>query len=104
MPENAVESNLQHVQTLFMSLVRLDSYIGFESDGNLIIQMLLKRNAIWWLELLDTSRRKAIGTEINIPMAERVMELLYSGDSNLEKFKQEYSFLRWKEVKLNQSS
>lgn len=104
MPENAIESNLQHAQTLFMSLVRLDSYIGFESDSNLIIQMLLKRNAIWWLELLDTNRRKAMGTEINIPMAERAMELLYSGDSNLEKFKQEYSFLRWKEVKLNQSS
>lgn len=103
LPENAIDQNLQSAQALFIELKRADSYIGFETDNNTAIQLYRQKDAIWWLELLDTSKPKAIGTRINIPMAERAIEPLFSGDRSLEKFKEEYPFLQWQEVKLDQS-
>lgn len=103
LPKNAVESDLLRSQTLFLSLKQPDSFIGFETGNNTVIQLLLQKNAMWWLELLDTSKPKAIGTQINIPMAERAIELIYSGDVNLIRFKAEYPFLQWKEVSSERS-
>ncbi|EEF58804.1 hypothetical protein Cflav_PD1977 [Pedosphaera parvula Ellin514] len=50
------------------------------------------------MELPDSSKPKAIGNHNNIPMAERATELLYSGDRNLEKFKEEYPFCDGKKL------
>jgi hypothetical protein len=104
LPENATQQNLQSAHSLFTGLKRADSYIGFETENNIAIQLYRQKDAIWWLEILDTNKPEAIGTHINIPMAERAIALLYSGDTNLEKFKEEYPFLVWREVRLGQSS
>jgi hypothetical protein len=96
-PESAGALGLKEALRIFAFLGESDSFLGVEVNDDFTVQVLRLKDGMWWLELLDKRNLSTKGVKVNVPMAERAIELVFNGDEKLEAFSEEFPFLIWRD-------